>query len=175
MTQKNNKSELVKQIEAYGLKNKLAELARRDEQQRPFRHLPKQFSKGILIGNIAIVPRKQDEARFVYVIADMVEARIIHDDINLKQSAILVAHYLADGKSVPQCILIDDSEFASRIFEIRNLNRFHRKAQKEGNESQEFIYENKLKETHRQADAIKHKIQSNFDNTFRSNELNTAK
>ena len=56
MTQK-NRSELVKQIEAYGLKNKLAELARREEARRPFRHLPKQFSKGILIGNIAIVPR----------------------------------------------------------------------------------------------------------------------
>ena len=169
MTQKNNRSELVKQIEAYNLRTRLAELARRDEQQRPFRHLPKQFSKGILIGNIAIVPRKQEESRFVYVIADMVEARIIHDDINLKQTAILVAHYLADGKRVPQHILSDDTEFASRIFEIRNLNRFHRKAQKEGNEAQEFIYENKLTETHRQADAIKHKIQSNFDATFRPN------
>ena len=168
MTQKNNRTELVKQIAAYKLKNKLAELARRDEQQRPFRHLPKQFSKGILIGNIAIVPRKQEESRFVYVIADMVEARIIHDDINLKQTAILVAHYLADGKSVPSYILSDDNEFASRIFEIRNYNRFHHKAQKEGNEAQEFIYENKLKETHRRADAIKHRIQSNFDTTFRT-------
>ena len=169
MTQKNNKSELVKQIEAYGLKNKLEDLARRDEQRRPFRHLPKQFSKGILIGNIAIVPRKQDESRFVYVIADMVEARVLYDDINLKQSAILVAHYLADEKQVPPYVLKDDAEFASRIFEIRNYNRFHRKAQKEGNEAQEFIYENKLKETHRLADAIKHRIQSNFDATFRTN------
>ena len=52
-----NKKELVKQIEAYGLKNKLAELVRKEEAKRPFRHLPKQFSKGILIGNIAIVPK----------------------------------------------------------------------------------------------------------------------
>ena len=52
-----NKKELVRQIEAYGLKHKLAELARKEEARRPFKHLPKQFSKGILIGNIAIVPK----------------------------------------------------------------------------------------------------------------------
>ena len=46
---KEKKSELVKQIEAYGLKNKLADLAKKEEARRPFRHLPKQFSKGILI------------------------------------------------------------------------------------------------------------------------------
>ena len=45
-----NKQELVKQIEAYGLKHKLAELARREEAKRPFRHLPKQFSKLIQFG-----------------------------------------------------------------------------------------------------------------------------
>ena len=56
-----NKQELVKQIEAYGLKHKLAEIARREEKRRPFRHLPKQFSKGILIGNIAIVPKNIQE------------------------------------------------------------------------------------------------------------------
>ena len=44
-----NKNELVKQIEAYGLKHKLAELARKQEARRPFRHLPKQFSKGISV------------------------------------------------------------------------------------------------------------------------------
>ena len=97
-----DKSELVKQIEAYGLKNKLADLARKEEARRPFRHLPKQFSKGILIGNIAIVPKKYTGTRYVYVIADMMEARILHEDINLKQTAILVAHYLADDKTVPQ-------------------------------------------------------------------------
>ena len=63
-----NKKELVKQIEAYGLKNKLAELVRKEEAKRPFRHLPKQFSKGILIGNIAIVPKKSTGTRYVYVI-----------------------------------------------------------------------------------------------------------
>ena len=39
-----NKTELVKQIEAYGLKHKLAELVRKQEARRPFHHLPKQFS-----------------------------------------------------------------------------------------------------------------------------------
>ena len=71
-----NKSELVKQIEAYGLKSKLAALAHKEEARRPFRHLPKQFSKGILIGNIAIVPKKSTGTRYVYVIADMLEAKL---------------------------------------------------------------------------------------------------
>ena len=71
-----NKKELVRQIEAYGLKHKLAELARKEEARRPFRHLPKQFSKGILIGNIAIVPKKHTGTRYVYVVADMLEAKI---------------------------------------------------------------------------------------------------
>ena len=95
MTEK-NKSELLKQIEAYGLKDKLADLAHKEQARRPFRHLPKQFSKGILIGNIAIVPKKHTGTRYVYVIADMLEARVLHDNINLKQTAILVAHYLAE-------------------------------------------------------------------------------
>ena len=100
-----NKQELVRQIEAYGLKNKLADLAKKEQARRPFRHLPKQFSKGILIGNIAIVPKKHTGTRYVYVVADMLEAKILHEDINLKQTAILVAHYLADGKEVPQGII----------------------------------------------------------------------
>ena len=44
-----NRYELVKQIESYGLKNKLAEVAKRSESRRPFKHLPKQFSKVIFI------------------------------------------------------------------------------------------------------------------------------
>ena len=90
-----NRSELVKQIEAYGLKSKLADLARKQESKRPFHHLPKQFSKGILIGNVAIVPKKSTGTRYVYVIADMLEAKVLHDNINLKQTAIMVAHHLA--------------------------------------------------------------------------------
>ena len=105
-----NKSELVKQIEAYGLKNKLQDLARKEEARRPFRHLPKPFSKGILIGNIAIVPKKHTGTRYVYVIADMMEAQVLHENINLKQPAILLAHYLADGKSIPNNILELDTD-----------------------------------------------------------------
>ena len=62
-----NRYELVKQIESYGLKNKLAEVAKKSESRRPFKHLPKQFSKGILIGHIAIVPKKSIGTRYVYV------------------------------------------------------------------------------------------------------------
>ena len=82
-----NKSELVKQIEAYGLKHKLVELARKQEAKRPFRHLPKQFSKGILIGNIAIVPKKHTGTRYVYVIADMIEAKLLYEDVDNMCSA----------------------------------------------------------------------------------------
>jgi hypothetical protein len=164
-----NREELLRQIEAYNLDDKLKALAEHDEQNRPFRHLPKQFSKGILIGNIAIVPRRLDETRFVYVIADMIQAQIVYEDIHLKQSAILLAHHLADGKIIPENILHLDSGFASRIFDIKSYKNKIRAAEKNGDEDQAFIYENKFREANRQADAIKQKIQDLFDSTFRSN------
>jgi hypothetical protein len=160
---------LVKQIEDYNLSNKLKDLADKQAARRPFRHLPKQFSKGILIGNIAIVPRKVDDSRFVYVIADMVSAEILYDSINLKQTAILVAHYLADGKNIPHLILHIDQHFASKIFEIKNFKRFVKAAQREGNDMQEFIYTNKMRETNRQADELKREIQLNFEAVFGMN------
>ena len=166
---KQNNEELVKQIEAFGLKNKLASLAKQDEKKRPFRHLPRQFSKGILIGNIAIVPKKVDTSRFVYVIADMVEAKVLFKDINLKQTAILMAHCLADGKHVPRNIVLLDDHFASKIFEIRNFKRFLKQAQQDKDESAEFVYENKLRETNRLADSIKQERQLYFDATFSMN------
>jgi hypothetical protein len=162
-----DRNELIRQIKAYKLDDKLQELARNSEQQRPFHHLPKQFSKGILIGNIAIVPRRADETRFVYVIADMVQAKILHEDIHLKQSAILIAHYLADGKEVPDRILDLDSQFASRIFEIKSFKLKWRSSEKNKDESQSFIYENKYIEANLKADEIKEKIQTVFDNTFK--------
>jgi len=165
MTQK-NRSELVKQIEAYGLKNKLAELARREEARRPFRHLPKQFSKGILIGNIAIVPKKLTGTRYAYVIADMLEARILHEDINLKQTAILVAHYLADGKAVPRNILDLDTKFASQLFDIQNAKRMIREAQKDEDELTEDVYWDRLDVANRLADECKSNIQQIFNDTF---------
>jgi hypothetical protein len=161
-----NKSELVKQIEAYGLKSKLADLAHKEQARRPFRHLPKQFSKGILIGNIAIVPKKHTGTRYVYVIADMMEARVLHEDINLKQTAILVAHYLADGKNVPNNILELDMKHASQLFDIQSAKRMIREAQKAKDEQMEDVYWDRLDVANRLADDCKDKIQAIFSDTF---------
>ena len=161
-----NKSELEKQIEAYGLKNKLKDLARKEEARRPFRHLPKQFSKGILIGNIAIVPKKHTGTRYVYVLADMMEAKILHEDINLKQTAILVAHYLADDKNIPNNILELDTKHASQLFDIQNAKRMIREAQKEKDELMEDVYWDRLDVANRLADDCKTKIQHIFNDTF---------
>ena len=162
----NRETALVKQITDYNLGGRLKDLAEKEAARRPFRHLPKQFSKGILIGNIAIVPRKVDDTRFVYVIADMVSAEIIYDSINLKQTAILAAHYLADDQQIPHFLLDMDQHFASKIFEIKNYRRFVKNAQREGDDAQEFIYTTKMRETNRQADELKREIQSNFEAVF---------
>ena len=161
-----NKSELVKQIEAYGLKGKLAALAHKEELRRPFRHLPKQFSKGILIGNIAIVPKKSTGTRYVYVIADMLEARLLHEDINLKQTAILVAHHLADEKTIPTNILELDTKFASQLFDIQSAKRMIREAQKTKDELSEDVYWDRLDTANRLADDCKGQIQQIFSDTF---------
>ena len=161
-----NKQELVRQIEAYGLKNKLAELARKEETRRPFRHLPKQFSKGILIGNIAIVPKKHTGTRYVYVIADMIEAKLLYEDINLKQSAILIAHHLAENKNTPQQIMEYDTHFASQLFDITSAKRMIKMAQKEHDDSMEEIYAQRLENAHLLADEYKGKIQEIFQSTF---------
>ena len=161
-----NKSELVKQIEAYGLKSKLADLAHKEQARRPFRHLPKQFSKGILIGNIAIVPKKHTGTRYVYVIADMMGAKVLHDDINLKQTAILVAHYLADGKNVPDNILELDIKHASQLFDIQSAKRMIREAQKNKDEQMEDVYWDRLDVANRLADECKANIQQIFSDTF---------
>ena len=161
-----DKSELVKQIEAYGLKGKLADLAQREQERRPFQHLPKQFSKGILIGNIAIVPKKHTGTRYVYVIADMMEATVLHDDINLKQTAILVAHYLADGKNIPNNILDLDSKHASQLFDIQSAKRMIKEAQKSKDELTEDVYWDRLDVANRLADDCKTNIQQIFSDTF---------
>ena len=160
-------SELVKQIEAYRLKDKLADLAHKEEARRPFRHLPKQFSKGILIGNIAIVPKKHTGTRYVYVIADMIEAKILHNDINLKQTAILVAHHLAEDNEPPHQVIEYDTHFASQLFNITNAKRMVKMAQKERDDSMEEIYSQRLENAHILADEYKGKIQEIFQSTFR--------
>ena len=161
-----NKSELVKQIEAYGLKSKLADLVHKEQARRPFHHLPKQFSKGILIGNIAIVPRKWSGTRYVYVIADMMEAAVLHDDINLKQTAILVAHHLADERGVPTNLLELDTKFASQLFDIQNAKRMIKEAQKSKDEQMEDVYWDRLDAANRLADECKGNIQQIFNDTF---------
>ena len=160
-------SELVKQIEAYRLKDKLADLVHKEEARRPFRHLPKQFSKGILIGNIAIVPKKHTGTRYVYVIADMIEAKLLYEDINLKQTEILVAHHLADNKDPPQQVMEYDTHFASQLFDITNAKRMIKMAQKEHNNSTEEIYLERLNNAHYLADNYKAKIQEIFQSTFK--------
>ena len=161
-----NKSELVKQIEAYGLKGKLADLAHKEQARRPFHHLPKQFSKGILIGNIAIVPKKHTGTRYVYVIADMLEATVLHDDINLKQTAILDAHYLADGKDIPNNILDLDAKHSSQLFDITNAKRMIKEAQKSKDDLVEDVYWDRLDVANRLADECKSKLQQIFSDTF---------
>ena len=162
-----NKKELVRQIEAYGLKHKLAELARKEEARRPFRHLPKQFSKGILIGNIAIVPKKHTGTRYVYVVADMLEAKILHEDINLKQTAILVAHNLAEGLDAPENVLQYDTHFASKLFEIQLAKNRVKQAKKERDDTMEEIHIQRLESAPRLAAEYKAKIQEIFQSTFR--------
>ena len=160
-------SELVRQIEAYGLKDKLADLIHKEQAKRPFRHLPKQFSKGILIGNIAIVPKKHTGTRYIYVIADMMTATILHDDINLKQTAILIAHHLAEGNEPPSTLLEYDLHFASKLFEIRSAKIMMKQAKKEENEAMEDAYIQRLERANDLADEYKAKIQQIFQSTFR--------
>jgi len=161
-----DKQQLEKQIQHYNLAGKLQTLAKQHEQRRPFRHLPKQFSKGILIGNIAIVPKKTTETRYNYVIADMIEAKVLYDNVSLKQTAIMMAHYLAEGQHLPDHIFEIDKHFASKLFDITNFKRMMKQAQKDNDEDLEFIYENKLVEANRAADDLKRQIQASFNNLF---------
>ena len=161
-----DKNQLIKQIAHYNLSNKLRELAVKEEAKRPFHHLPKQFSKGILIGNIAIVPKKHTGTRYVYVIADMLEAKVLHEDISLKQTAILVAHHLADDKPISSNILDLDTKFASQLFDIQSAKRMIKEAQKNKDELSENVYWDRLDTANRLADDCKGEIQQIFSDTF---------
>ena len=164
----NSFKELVRQIEAYGLKEKLHEIAVKEAQRRPFKHLPKQFSKGILIGNVAIVPKKDTGTRYVYIIADMVQAKVLYESIALKQTAIMVAHHLAEESVVPTHILEKDTHFASQLFKITNANRMLKMALKQKDDNRAEIYQQRLDDANYLADNIKKEIQQNFSNTFAS-------
>jgi hypothetical protein len=100
------------------------------------------------------------------VIADMVKANIIYNDINLKQTAIILAHHLADGKNVPENILDLDKHFASAVFSITNANRMLKMAKKQSNEMAIEIQTQKLEDAHSLADGYKGKIMDVFKQTF---------
>ena len=119
-----------------------------------------------MIGNIAIVPKKSTGTRYVYVIADMLEARILHEDINLKQTAIMVAHHLADEKSLPTHILELDTKFASQLFDIQSAKRMIKEAQKNKDELSEDVYYDRLDTANHLADQCKGRIQQIFNDTF---------
>ena len=96
----------------------------------------------------------------------MLEATILHEDINLKQTAILVAHHLADGKPTPQNILDYDTHFSSKLFEIQAAKIRIKQAKKEKNTEMEEIYSQRLDDANHFADEYKSKIQDIFHSTF---------
>jgi hypothetical protein len=100
------------------------------------------------------------------VIADMLEARILHEDINPKQTAILVAHHLADEKTVPTNILELDTKFASQLFDIQSAKRMIREAQKGKEDLSEDVYWDRLDTANHLADECKGRIQQIFNDTF---------
>ena len=102
----------------------------------------------------------------MYVIADMLEARLLHEDINLKQTAILVAHYMADDKTVPTNLLELDTKFASQLFDIQSAKRMIREAQKGKEDLSEDVYWDRLDTANHLADECKGRIQQIFNDTF---------
>ena len=97
----------------------------------------------------------------------MLEAKILHDDINLKQSAILIAHHLAENKSPPHQVMEYDTHFASQLFNITSAKGMVKMAQKERDDSKEEIYLQRLEDAHILADEYKGKIQEIFQSTFK--------
>ena len=96
----------------------------------------------------------------------MMEAKVLHEDINLKQTAILVAHYLADGKQIPNDILELDMKHASQLFDIQSAKRMIKEAQKSKDELREDVYWDRLDVANRLADDCKGRIQQIFNDTF---------
>ena len=102
----------------------------------------------------------------MYVIAEMLEAKILFQQVSLKQTAIIVAHHIAEGKNPPQNVLDFDTHFSSKLFEIQSAKTMIKQAEKEQNEAQEAIYSQRLEDAHRLADEYKGKIQDIFHSTF---------
>ena len=103
----------------------------------------------------------------MYVVADMLEAKILYEDVSLKQSAIMIAHHIAEGKQAPENVINYDTHFASKLFEIHSAKSMIKLAQKEHNEEMEVIYLQRLEDAHHLADDYKARIQEIFQQTFR--------
>ena len=91
---------------------------------------------------------------------------LFYDLICLKQSAILVAHHIAEGKSEPKNVIDYDTHFTSKLFEIQSSKAMIKAAEKERNDVQAEIYQQRLDDAHRLADEYKAKIQDIFHSTF---------
>ena len=96
----------------------------------------------------------------------MMEAKLIYEDINLKQTAIMVGHHLADGKPIPQNLLDLDNKFASQLWDIQSAKRMIREAQKNKDEVVEDVYWDRLDAANHLADECKGNIQRIFNDTF---------
>ena len=82
------------------------------------------------------------------------------------QTAILVAHYLADGKQIPNDILELDMKHASQLFDIQSAKRMIKEAQKSKDQLREDVYWDRLDVANRLADDCKGRIQQIFNDTF---------
>ena len=102
----------------------------------------------------------------MYVIADMMEAKILYEQVSLKQSAIIIAHHIAENKPAPQQVIDFDTHFTSKLFEIQSSKAMIKAAEKEHNDVQAEIYQQRLDDAHRLADEYKAKIQDIFHSTF---------
>lgn len=91
---------------------------------------------------------------------------MLHESINLKQTAILVAHHLADEKAIPGNLLNLDTKFASQLFDIQSAKRMIKEAQREKDELKEDVYWDRLDAANRLADECKSNIQQIFNSTF---------
>ena len=85
---------------------------------------------------------------------------------SLKQSAIIIAHHIAEGKQEPKNVIDYDTHFASKLFEITSAKAMIKQAQKEKNDAMLDVYAQRLEDAHRLADEYKSKIQDIFHSTF---------
>ena len=100
--------------------------------------------------------------------------KLIQDGVIIKQTAILVAHYMADNKPVPTHIIDYDIHFASKLFEMQQFKSVIKLARKEKDQDREMIYSQRLDDANYYADQYKAKIQDIFHSTFGAGQLNNT-